>query len=45
MNNKMITGMVTFSFILIIAGGVSSFVLGLKKDQETQKSCKREKIF
>ena len=35
MNNKMITGMVTFSFILIIAGGVSSFVLGLKKDQET----------
>lgn len=35
MNYKKIAlGMMTLSFILIISGGVSSFVLGLKKDKD-----------
>ena len=35
MNYKKIAmGMMTLSFILIISGGVSSFVLGLKKDKQ-----------
>lgn len=35
MNYKRIAlGMMTLSFILIISGGVSSFVLGLKKDKD-----------
>lgn len=35
MNSKKIAlAMITLSFILIISGGVSSFVLGLKKDKE-----------
>jgi len=33
-NKKMITGIITLSFVLIMAGGVSSFVLGLKEDKE-----------
>lgn len=35
MNSKKIAlGIMTLSFILIISGGVSSFVLGIKKDKE-----------
>ena len=35
MNNKRLAlGMMTLSFILIVSGGVSSFVLGLKQDKE-----------
>ena len=35
---KIALGLMTLSFIMIISGGVSSFVLGLKKDhEETQK--------
>lgn len=33
-NRKIITGMMTLSFVLIMAGGVSSFVIGLQQDKE-----------
>lgn len=33
-SKKIVFAMMTLSFVLIISGGVSSFVLGLKKDKE-----------
>ena len=33
-SRRIIMGMITLSFVLIISGGVSSFILGLQKDKE-----------